>query len=209
MPNFSAAILEQAKRLGTSTLFEASETANCALDSLIRPVWKGASLVGQVYPVSCSPGDNLAIQIALEQAPVGSILVVTTDNFIAGYWGEVLTVAAKASGIKGLIIDGGVRDVAALERRQFPVFSRGISVRGTTKASYNSVGQMIQITGTPANVGDLVIADEDGVIIVPQQQALDVIEKGQLREDKETIMMEQLKGGKTTLDLMGLEQWRN
>ncbi|MCY1215076.1 4-hydroxy-4-methyl-2-oxoglutarate aldolase [compost metagenome] len=94
----------------------------------------------------------------MEKAPRGSILVVSTGGFVAGYWGEVLTVAAEAAGIAALVIDGGVRDIAALTARRFPAFSRGISVRGTIKASVPSVGQPLSFTGTPVAAGDLVVA---------------------------------------------------
>ncbi len=201
--------IELAENLGTSTLYEASGIKNSALAHEIRPVWDGAAMAGSAYPVACAPGDNLGIQIALENAPSGSILVVTTDQFVAGYWGEVLTVAALAVGIKGLVIDGGVRDIAALRRRRFPVFSRGVSVCGTHKDTLISVGHAIQITGTPVQAGDLVIADDDGVVILPHQCALDVIEKGRAREQKEAIMMKQLSEGRTTLELMGLTVWRD
>jgi 4-hydroxy-4-methyl-2-oxoglutarate aldolase len=167
-----------AKKLGASTLYEASGIKSCALARQVRPVWEGAVVAGPAYPVACAPGDNLAIQIALGKAPAGSILVVTTEQFIAGYWGEVLTVAAQAVGIKGLVIDGGVRDISALRRRQFPVFSAGVSVHGTHKDTVISVGQAIQITGTPVHPGDLVIADEDGVVILPHHCAINVIDKG-------------------------------
>ncbi len=202
-------IIELAKSLGASTLFEASGIKNSALDYSIRPVWEAAAVAGPAYPVACAPGDNLGIQLALEKAPAGSILVVTTDQFVAGYWGEVLTVAAQAAGIKGLVIDGGVRDVAALRRFQFPVFSRGISVRGTHKDTVISVGQPIQIMGTPVQAGDLVVADDDGVVILPRQCALDVIQKGKARERKEAVMMRELTEGKTTVELMSLTTWRD
>jgi len=208
MCEYSDEIIELAKSLGTSTLYEASSIKNSALDFNIRSVWEGAAVAGPAYPVACAPGDNLAIQLALEKAYAGSILVVTTDQFIAGYWGEVLTVAAQAVGIKGLVIDGGVRDIAALRRHQFPVFSRGISVRGTHKDTLISIGQPIQIMGTSVQAGDLVVADDDGVVILPHHCALDVIQKGKTREAKEAVMMRQLTEGKTTVELMGLTAWR-
>ncbi|RLA32374.1 MAG: dimethylmenaquinone methyltransferase [Gammaproteobacteria bacterium] len=201
-------IIELTKALGASTLYEASGIKNSALDYSIRPVWEGAAVAGPAYPVACAPGDNLAIQLALEKAPAGSILVVTTDQFVAGYWGEVLTVAAQAVGIKGLVIDGGVRDIAALRRFRFPVFSRGISVRGTHKDTANSVGQPIQIMGTSVQAGDLVVADDDGVVILPHQCALEIIQQGKTREAKEAVMMRELSEGKTTVELMGLTAWR-
>lgn len=197
----------RALALGTSTLYEASGLA-CAVDPAIRSVWPGATIVAPAYPVQCSPGDNLAIHIAMERAPRGSVLVVCTDNFIAGYWGEVLTVAAEAAGLAGLVIDGGVRDVAALARRQFPVFSRGISVRGTVKASAPSVGLPLQFTGVPVVAGDWVVADDDGVIVLPAAELERVLAAGDLRAIKEAEMMKALEQGATTLDLMGLSAWR-
>jgi 4-hydroxy-4-methyl-2-oxoglutarate aldolase len=209
MCEYSNDVIELANKLGASTLYEAGGISNSALAQDVRPVWNGALLAGAAYPVSCAPGDNLGIQIALEKAPAGSILVVTTDEFIAGYWGEVLTVAAQSVGIKGLVIDGGVRDIAALRRRQFPVFSRGVSVRGTHKDTVISVGKPIQITGTPVEAGDLVIGDEDGVVVLPHKFALGIIQNGKVREEKEAVMMKQLSEGKTTLELMGLTAWRD
>ncbi|HWQ09900.1 MAG TPA: RraA family protein, partial [Holophaga sp.] len=122
--------LALALRLGTATLHEASDLPGSAVDPAIRPIWIGAALAAPAFPVACAPGDNLAIHLALERAPRGSVLVVAADGFVAGYWGEVLTVAAEAAGLAGLVIDGGVRDTDALARRRFPVFARGISVRG-------------------------------------------------------------------------------
>jgi 4-hydroxy-4-methyl-2-oxoglutarate aldolase len=157
--------------------------------------------------VECAPGDNLAIHVAMERAPRGSILVVATGGFVAGYWGEVLTVAAEAAGIAGLVIDGGVRDIAALTARRFPVFTRGISVRGTLKASVLSVGQALSFTGTPVAAGDLVVADDDGVIVIPASQAETTLTKGKIRADKEVTMMQELRQGRSTLELMGLSRW--
>ena len=205
---YSAAQLEQARKLGTSTLFEASGLATGAANAAIRPVWAGASIAGPAYPLECSPGDNLAIHIAMEKAPRGSILVISTGGFVAGYWGEVLTVAAKAAGIAGLVIVGGVRDVAALTSRRFAVFTRGISMRGTIKASAPSVGQPISLTGTPVAPGDLVVADDDGVLVIPAAHVEHALANGQARADKEARMMEALAQGKSTLELMGLTSWR-
>ena len=109
---------ERAKALGSSTLYEASHLP-CAVDSAIRPVWDGAFIAAPAYPLECSPGDNLALHLAMERVPRGSVLVVGTGSFIAGYWGEVLTVAAEAAGVVGLVIDGGVRDIAALKNASF------------------------------------------------------------------------------------------
>jgi 4-hydroxy-4-methyl-2-oxoglutarate aldolase len=208
MYDYTHEMMEQAMSLGASTIFEASGLKYTALDRAIRALWDGCVAAGPAYPVACAPGDNLAIHIALEKAPAGSILVVTADNFVAGYWGEVLTVAAQAAGIKGLVIDGGVRDIAAIRRRQFAVFCRGTSVHGTHKDSVNSVGKPIQITGTPVQAGDLVVADDDGVVVLPQESVVEVIRNGMAREQKEAAMMKQLVDGNTTLELLNLTAFR-
>lgn len=205
---YSTAQLEQARTLGSSTLHEASGLATSAVDAAIRPVWAGAAMAGPAYPLECAPGDNLAIHVAMEKAPSGSVLVVSTGGFVAGYWGEVLTVAAEAAGIAGLVIDGGVRDIAALRERRFPVFSRGISVRGTLKASVPSVGQPLSFTGTPVAMGDLVVADDDGVVVIPAGRVTTTLAQGKARADKEDAMMQSLREGHTTLELMDLSVWR-
>ncbi|MQT85461.1 dimethylmenaquinone methyltransferase [Pseudomonas sp. FSL R10-2964] len=195
---------ERARILGSSTLYEASHLA-CAVDSGIRPIWDGAFIAAPAYPLQCAPGDNLA----LEQVPRGSVLVVGTGNFIAGYWGEVLTVAAQAAGVVGLVIDGGVRDIAALKARRFPVFARGISVRGTVKASATSVGQAFNFNGAEVAPGDLLVADDDGVIIIPKAHAARTFAEGESRADKEAHMMQALTEGRSTLELMNLTHWRH
>ena len=207
MITVTADIAGRCKQLGSSTLYEASGLA-CSVDSDIRSIWPGAAIAALAFPLICSPGDNLSIHLAMERAPRGSVLVVGTGNFVAGYWGEVLTVAAEAAGITGLIIDGGVRDVAAMTRRKFPVFTRGVSVRGTIKASSPSVGQSIYFGGIHVNAGDLVVADDDGVIIIPSGDMERTIAAAEARASKEEIMMQQLAQGATTLDLLGLTAWR-
>ena len=198
----------RARALGSSTLYEASGLP-CAVDPLVRGIWNGAFIAAPAYPLVCSPGDNLAIHIALERVPRGCVLVVGTGNFVAGYWGEVLTVAAEAAGVVGLVIDGGVRDVAAVTARRFPVFARGISVRGTVKASAPSVGQPMMFTGVPVAAGDMVIADDDGVIIIPAADAQRTLADGEARASKEATMMRQLTQGASTLELLGLTGWRS
>jgi 4-hydroxy-4-methyl-2-oxoglutarate aldolase len=121
----------------------------------------------------------------------------------------VLTVAAEAAGVIGLVIDGGVRDIAALTARRFPVFTRGISMRGTIKASAPSVGKPISFTGTPVAAGDLVVADDDDVLVIPAAHVEHTLTQGQARAAKEAKMMDALREGRSTLELMGLTSWRD
>lgn len=199
------AAAQRAKALGSSTLYEASGLPS-AVDPAIRPIWRGAFIAAPAYPLECSPGDNLALHLALERAPKGSVLVVGTGNFVAGYWGEVLTVAAQAAGVVGLVIDGGVRDIQAIEKLGFPVFSRGVSVKGTVKATAPSVGQSIPFNGAQVAPGDLVVADDDGVVIIPRAEVERTLAEGMARFDKESRMMAALREGRTTVELMGLKR---
>lgn len=207
LPALPADFAPRCRALGSATLYEASGLS-CSVDPLVRSIWTGAFIAAPAYPLVCSPGDNLSIHIAMERVPRGCVLVVGTGNFVAGYWGEVLTVAAEAAGVVGLVIDGGVRDVAAMTNRRFPVFARGISVRGTVKASAPSVGESTIFTGVPIVPGDLVVADDDGVIIIPATEAERTIAAGEARFAKEAEMMQQLVQGASTLELMNLTQWR-
>lgn len=204
---YPAELLTRALSLGSSTIYEASG-ADCSVDPAIRPVWLGAAVAAPAYPLTCAPQDNLALHIALERAPEGSVLVVEAGGFSSGYWGEVLTVAAEARGITGLVIDGSVRDIGALRTREFPVFARGVSMRGTGKARVPAVGQPMIFGGVPVTAGDLVVADEDGVLILPAGIVAATMENAQARFEKEAEMMDSLRGGVTTVDLLGLSDWR-
>jgi 4-hydroxy-4-methyl-2-oxoglutarate aldolase len=200
-------IIDELLRHGTSTLCEASGLP-CALDCAIRPVWRGSAVAGPAYPLRCAPGDNLAIHIAVDAVPPGHVLVVDASGYVAGYWGEVLTVAAEARGITGIIIDGGLRDIDALERRKFPAFARGVGMRGTVKFHAPSVGEPIVIAGVAIAPGDLVVADTDGVLAIPQAPVARTLEGARKRTDKEAVTMKRLQAGETTLELLGLTAHR-
>ncbi len=200
-------IIDELLRHGTSTLCEASKLP-CALDYAIRPVWSGAAVAGPAYPLRCAPGDNLAIHIAVDAAPPGHVLVVDASGYVAGYWGEVLTVAAAARDLTGIIIDGGLRDIDALERRKFPAFARGIGMRGTVKFHAPSVGEPIVIAGVAIALGDLVVGDTDGVLSIPQAEVARTLAAARQRTEKEAVTMKRLQAGETTLDMLGLTQHR-
>ena len=189
---------------GTSTLCEASGLPS-ALDYTIRPVWPGATIAGAAFPLRCAPGDNLAIHLAVEQANPGDVLVVDGHGYIAGYWGEILTVAAQARGIAGLVIDGGVRDLAALEKRKFPVFARGIAMRAAVKLHAPSVGEPIVIADVAIARGDLIVADADGVVAIPQAQVERTLAGARQRSEKEAAIIRRLQAGETTVQILGLK----
>jgi len=189
--------------LGSATL---GESGGRAADRRLRPAWPGAALAAPTYPVGCTPGDNLAVHVAVTKAPPGSVLVVDV-GWVAdrGYWGEVLTTAAEAAGVAGLVLDGGVRDVAALEAHGFPVFSSTIALTGATKDKPGTVGAPVRVGGILVSVGDWVVADVDGVTFVPGGSLGDVLAAGRAREAKEAGFFEALRAGSTTVELLGLD----
>jgi 4-hydroxy-4-methyl-2-oxoglutarate aldolase len=194
---------ETLRRLGSATL---GESGGLATDRRLKPAWPGAVLAAPAYPVGCTPGDNLAVHVAVTSAPAGSALVVDVGRVPdRGYWGEVLTTAAEAAGLAGLVIDGGVRDVAALEAHGFPVFSSTIALTGASKDQRGTVGRPVRIGGVEVSEGDWVVGDVDGVTIVPGPALDEVIEAGLDREAKEAGFFAALKAGQTTVQLLELD----
>jgi 4-hydroxy-4-methyl-2-oxoglutarate aldolase len=190
--------------LGASTVYEASGLP-CALSPALRPVWEGARLCGPALTVRCAPGDNLGIHRAVELASPGSVLVVDAGGVLVGYWGEVLTRAARKQGVAGLVIDGAVRDIDALESLQFPVFARGVSMLATTKAHPGSIGEAIVVEGTLVENGSLVLADRDGVLAVPVAEIEQTAASARARQEKERGYFGRIDAGESTLDIYG---WR-
>jgi 4-hydroxy-4-methyl-2-oxoglutarate aldolase len=189
--------------LGSATL---GESGGLATDRRLKPVWPGAAVAAPAYPVGCTPGDNLAVHVAVTSAPAGSVLAVDVGQVIdRGYWGEVLTTAAEAAGLAGLIIDGGVRDVAALEAHGFPVFSSTIALTGATKGQRGTVGLPVRVGGVLVGPGDWMVGDVDGVTVVPAAQLEAVLAAGRAREAKEAGFFAALREGKTTVDLLDLD----
>jgi 4-hydroxy-4-methyl-2-oxoglutarate aldolase len=206
MPPFDH-LTDELLALGTSILCESSGLPG-ALDHNIRPVWHGAAVAGPAYPVRCAAGDNLAIHVAVDAVPAGHVLVVDAVGVIAGYWGEILTVAAQARNVAGLVIDGGVRDVAAIEKRKFPVFARGIGMRACVKLHAPSVGEAAVIGGVTVAPDDLIVADADGVACIPQAQVERTLTAARQRTEKEAGIIARLEKGETTVDIFGLTAHR-
>lgn len=189
--------------LGAATL---GESGARAMRDRIAPVWRGAEIAAPAYTVRCTPGDNLAVHVAVSRAPEGCALVVDVGDLRElGYWGEVLTTAAEARGIAGLVIDGGVRDVRALETHGFPVFATTVALRGATKDRPGAVNVPIRCGGVPVVRGDWVVGDADGVVVVPGAEIDLVLEAARERAEKEARMFKALRDGATTLQLLGLD----
>ncbi len=190
-------------RFGSATLGECGART---LPPRVRPIWPGATLAAPALPVSCTPGDNLAIHVAVARAPAGSTLVVDVGDVPdRGYFGEVLTTGAQARGVVGLVIDGGVRDVAALRGLGFPVFASMVALPGAGKVAGGTVGQTTEVAGVRVALGDWVVGDVDGVVIVPGDQIEEIVAAAHGRTQKELEYFDSLRSGATTVELLGLD----
>ncbi|HEY7133996.1 MAG TPA: RraA family protein [Acidimicrobiia bacterium] len=189
--------------LGAATL---GESGARRMRDRVRAAWPGARLAAPAYPVRCTTGDNLAVHVAVARAPRGSALVVDVgESRELGYWGEVLTTAAEARGIAGLVIDGGVRDVDALQAHGFPAFSTTVALPGATKQLPGTVDRPVRVGDVDVEPGDWVVGDADGVVIVPNGVRADVLAAGKARAAKEDGFFARLREGATTLELLGLD----
>ncbi|HXK59293.1 MAG TPA: 4-carboxy-4-hydroxy-2-oxoadipate aldolase/oxaloacetate decarboxylase [Acidobacteriota bacterium] len=203
-PNIFQRFLE----FDAATIYEAAgQQGN--VDPAIRPAWPGAKLCGRAVTVECPPGDNLMLHIAVAEAQPGDVIVACTENhLLRGAWGEILTIAAQARNVTGLIIDGAVRDICAIERLRFPIFCRGLSIGACTKECAGRLNIPIELGGVTICPGDLVFGDVDGVVVVPKDQIETVYRSAVQRREREAAIIAQIKEGRTTLELLGLRDVR-
>jgi 4-hydroxy-4-methyl-2-oxoglutarate aldolase len=192
--------------LGVSTAHEADHRRG-ALATAIRPIQAGTRIAGAAVTVSCHPGDNLMIHAAVETCRPGDILVVTTTSpSTDGMLGELLATSLRARGVLGVVLDAGVRDVAELRGMDFPVWARAISPQGTVKASAGSVNTPVVCAGQLVHPGDAIVADDDGVVVVPRDRAHAVLDAGRAREAAEADKRTRLAAGELGLDMYGLRK---
>lgn len=204
----SAELRAELLSLGTATLYEASGI-DCFLPPRLRPVWEGAEIAGRALPVRTRVADNLPLHRAVAAAETGDVLVVDARGSSHGYWGEVLAVAAQQRGVAGLVIDGGVRDTAALKSLGFPVFSAHVAIEGTLKDEWGTVGEPIRLGSAPVSRGDVIVADCDGVVAIPQSALRTVLDAARERTAKEEHYLARIRGGALTMDLYGLSRSRS
>lgn len=200
------ALVAEISRFAPSTVHEAQGRRG-AMDSGIKPIFPGMRTCGPALTVSCHIGDNLMLVPAISLARPGDVLVVAGgNNPEQGGFGEVLTVACMAKGVAGLITDCGVRDGIAIRNRGFSVFSRGLCMKGTAKETLGTINQPIDIGGVCVYPGDIVSADDDGVVVVRQDEIAEIAKRSAEREEKEAIRIKALE---TNMDIMELSGTAN
>lgn len=198
--------LRALRDLGAATVYEA-QGAKGALDSGIKPIAAAMRMAGPALTVDARPADNLMLHYAMLKARPGDVLVVDAKGFTeAGVWGDVFTEQALRMGLAGLVVNGAVRDAAAITAVGFPVFSRGLSIKGTGKHQPGRINVPVTIGDVQIHPGDIIVGDQDGLVVVPHDEVDAVLAKSRAREAQEAMFREQIRKGASTVELLRLAE---
>ena len=200
------AVVESLGRLGVATVHEAQGRIGL-MQPYMRPLWRGARIAGSAVTALCHPGDNWMIHVAVEVLRPGDVLIVAcSSESTDGAFGDLLATSLKAHGAKGVVLDMGCRDAHEIAEMRFPLWSRAISAKGTVKATIGSVNVPVVCAGVQVHPGDVVVADDDGVVMVRRADAETVVKAGEEREKKEAASRARLEKGELGLDIYGMRK---
>lgn len=191
---------------GVATVHEAIGRRGL-MASTLRPIYPGASIAGPAVTVSVTPGDNTMIHVVVELCQAGDVLVISpTSPCEDGYFGDLFATALRARGVQGLIIDAGVRDIRTLHEMGFPVWSKAVHAQGTVKESLGNINIPISCGGHPVEPGDIIIADDDGVMVLARARLDEALAAAKARAEKETLNRARFQAGEVGLDVYGMRE---